>query len=59
VNLDPSLKIGWLNLGNSLYLLGKYQASSDAYNETLKLDPLNADAMIGKGKDQMALNKKI
>jgi tetratricopeptide (TPR) repeat protein len=57
VNLDPSLLAGWLNLGNSLYYMSKYQASLNAYNALLKLEPQNADALSGKNKALLALNK--
>ena len=57
VKLDPSLTEGWVNLGNALYFLGRYQESSDAYNATLKLDPQNANALLGRGKALLALNK--
>ena len=57
VNLDPSLSEGWLNLGNSLYFLGRYQASLNAYNAALRLEPRNANALSGKNKALLALNK--
>ena len=57
VNLDPSLSEGWLNLGNSLYYLGKYQASLNAYNTALRLEPRNANALSGKDRALLALNK--
>jgi tetratricopeptide (TPR) repeat protein len=57
VNLDPSLSEGWLNLGNSLYYLGKYQASLNAYNALLKLEPQNVGALAGKSLALLALNK--
>ena len=57
VNIDPSLSAGWLNLGNSLYFLGKYQASLNAYNILLNLEPQNANALVGKSKAILALNK--
>ena len=57
VNLDPSLSVGWLNLGNSLYFLGSYQASLNAYNAALKLEPRNANALSGKNKVLLALNR--
>lgn len=59
VNLDPFLSVGWLNLGNSLYLLGSYQASINAYNAALKLEPRNANALSGKNKALLALNRWI
>jgi cytochrome c-type biogenesis protein CcmH/NrfG len=57
VGLDPSLSEGWLNLGNSLYFLGSYQASLNAYNALLKLEPQNANALTGKSLALLALNK--
>jgi tetratricopeptide (TPR) repeat protein len=57
VNADPSLSKGWLNLGNSLYFLGKYQASLNAYDALLNLEPQNANALAGKSKAILALNK--
>jgi tetratricopeptide (TPR) repeat protein len=57
VNSDPSLSEGWLNLGNSLYYLGKYQASLNAYDALLKLEPRNVDALAGKSLALLALNK--
>ncbi|MGD0955150.1 MAG: tetratricopeptide repeat protein [Methanotrichaceae archaeon] len=57
VNLDPSLSKGWLNLGNSLYYLGKYQASLNTYNAALRLEPKNANALSGKDRALLALNK--
>ena len=57
VNSDPSLSEGWLNLGSSLYFLSKYQASLNAYNALLKLEPQNADALAGKSLALLALNR--
>lgn len=57
VNLDPSLTVGWLNLGNSLYFLGSYQASLNVYNAALKLEPRNANALSGRNKALLALNR--
>jgi tetratricopeptide (TPR) repeat protein len=44
-------------MGNALYILGRYRESLDAYNATLKQNPLNANAMLDKGKALLALNK--
>lgn len=57
VNIDPTLSVAWLNLGNSLYFLGRYQASLDAYEALLNLEPGNADALAGKEKALMSLDK--
>ncbi|MCK9441718.1 MAG: tetratricopeptide repeat protein [Methanothrix sp.] len=56
VNIDPTLSKGWLNLGNSLYFLGRYQASLDAYEALLNREPNNANALAGKNNALSALN---
>ncbi|MCK9565688.1 MAG: tetratricopeptide repeat protein [Methanothrix sp.] len=57
VNIDPTLSEGWLNLGNSLYFLGRYQASLDAFVALLNREPDNANALAGKNNALLALNK--
>jgi tetratricopeptide (TPR) repeat protein len=57
VNIDPTLSKGWLNLGNSLYFLGRYQASLDAYEALLSREPDNANALAGKNNALLALDK--
>lgn len=57
LNEDPSISVGWLNLGNSLYFLGRYQASLNAYNAALRLEPRNSNALAGKSLALLALNK--
>lgn len=47
----------WLNEGNRLYLLGRYQESLDNYNATLNLEPQNRSALEGKAKALTALNR--
>lgn len=56
VNIDPTLSKGWLNLGNSLYFLGRYQASLDAYEALFNREPNNANALAGKNNALLALN---
>lgn len=56
VNIDPALSEGWLNLGNSLYFLGRYQASLDAFVALLNREPDNANALAGKNNALLALN---
>lgn len=57
VNLDPSLSKGWLNLGNCLFFLGRYQASLDAYEALLSREPDNANALAGKNNALSALER--
>lgn len=55
--LNSSLTEGWINMANSLYFLGRYQESLDAFNAVIASDPLNANAILGKGKVMMAINR--
>jgi tetratricopeptide (TPR) repeat protein len=57
VNLDPTLSKGWLNLGNCLFFLGRYQASLEAYNALLSREPDNANALTGKNNALSALER--
>jgi len=57
LKLDSSQSVGRINMANSLYFLGRYQESLDAYNAVIASDPLNANAILGKGKVLMALNR--
>mgnify|MGYP001160691564 CR=1 FL=1 len=57
VNLDPSLSKGWLNLGNCLFFLGRYQASLEAYEALLSREPDNANALAGKNNALSALER--
>ena len=57
VKLGPSLLVGWLNMGNSLFFLGRYQESLDAYDAALRLEPQNANALQGKSRTLLALNR--
>lgn len=57
VNLDPSLSKGWLNLGNCLFFLGRYQASLEAYEALLTREPDNANALAGKNNALSALER--
>jgi len=57
VNLDPALSKGWLNLGNCLFFLGRYQASLEAYNALLSREPDNANALSGKNNALSALER--
>jgi tetratricopeptide (TPR) repeat protein len=56
VKLDSSITEAWINMANSLYFLGRYQESLDTYNAVIASDPLNANAILGKGKVLMAIN---
>lgn len=57
VNSDPSLSKGWLNLGNCLFFLGRYQASLEAYEALLSREPDNANALAGKNNALSALER--
>lgn len=57
VNLDPTLSKGWLNLGNCLFFLGRYQASLEAYEFLLSREPDNANAQAGKNNALSALER--
>lgn len=57
VNLDPTISKGWLNLGNCLYFLGRYQASLDAYEALLSRESDNANALAGKNNALLALER--
>jgi tetratricopeptide (TPR) repeat protein len=57
LKLDSSQSVGRINMANSLYFLGRYQESLDAYNTVIASDPLNANAILGKGKVLMAINR--
>ena len=57
VNLDPSLSKGWLNLGNCLFFMGRYQASLGAYEALLSREPDNSNALAGKNNALSALER--
>lgn len=57
VKLDPSLLEGWINMGNALFFLGRYQEASDAFDAALRLEPQNANALQGKSRSLLALNR--
>ncbi|MFB3763635.1 MAG: tetratricopeptide repeat protein [Methanotrichaceae archaeon] len=57
VDIDPSLMEGWLNMGNALFFLGRYQESLNAYDAALRLEPQNANALEGKRRILLALNR--
>jgi len=57
LKLDSSQSVGRINMANSLYFLGRYQESLDAYNAVIASDPLNANAILGKGKVLMAMKR--
>jgi hypothetical protein len=55
--LNSSLTEGRINMANSLYFLGRYQESLDAFNAVMASDPQNANAILGKSKAMMAINR--
>lgn len=57
LKLDPSLLEGWNNRGNALFFLGRYQESLDAYNSALGIAPQNENALQGKDRVLLALNR--
>jgi tetratricopeptide (TPR) repeat protein len=57
LKLDSSQSVGRINMATSLYFLGRYKESLDAYNAVIASDPLNANAILGKGKVLMAMNR--
>ena len=46
---QPQFAEGWNQLGYVLFLAGKYDASLDAIEQTLKLEPMHYAALAGRG----------
>jgi tetratricopeptide (TPR) repeat protein len=57
VKLDPTLLQGWINMGNALFFMGRYQESLDAYNAVLEQAPQNENALQGKSRTLLTLNR--
>jgi len=57
LNLDPKDGGAWINQGNALYGLEKYEQSLEAYEEALKLDIRNIKAWKYKGSAMGHLGK--
>ena len=47
----------WVNQGDSLYDSGKYQEALDCYDEALKINPKDADALVNKSDVLLRLGK--
>jgi tetratricopeptide (TPR) repeat protein len=57
VEIDSSLLSGWLNMGNALFFMKRYEESLNAYDSLLNLDPQNENALLGKREALSALNR--
>jgi tetratricopeptide (TPR) repeat protein len=50
LEIDPEYDNAWLDKGNTLYLLKKYDDAMECYNMALKVNPDNKGAQEGKEK---------
>jgi len=50
LEIDPEFDNAWLDKGNTLYLLKKYDDAMECYNMALKVNPDNKGAQEGKEK---------
>ncbi len=57
VTLDPDIPNGYLNLGNTLTLLGKYEDAVKAYRKEHLFQPKSANALVNLGRVYTLMGK--
>ena len=58
INIDPKLRLGYLNRGVARYLLAKYEAAVDDFTTAIEIDPQDGQSYYYRGRCLFYLNER-